>query len=159
MGTNKKRFGKCEICGGSKNIMLHFGKKCCSMCSMMRGMAKNNPAIVIAALKEFGNMPEASGINAEAAITEGMNKLKEDAANYIETVKEYSKSLAEKNKEVADLVAERDGLVEKINLLEAQIYSKPAANTANIINVITPDLHILGEKIAEVLLTRIARAA
>ena len=58
MGTVKRKLTVCDQCGAEKNTCMHYGKNVCSGCMSMRIAAKNNPNSVIAALAEFGHMPE-----------------------------------------------------------------------------------------------------
>lgn len=61
MSKQKRIEGKCESCLAEKNTVLHYGKQVCSVCMAMRGVARNNPDAVIAALKEFGTLPSMVG--------------------------------------------------------------------------------------------------
>lgn len=50
--------GACESCGKECVRKSHISKMVCSTCQVVRIAAKNNPATVLAALQEFGNMPD-----------------------------------------------------------------------------------------------------
>lgn len=116
MGYQKKWFGKCEACEQEKTVSMHFEKAVCSVCMAMRGVAKNNPQAVIAALREFGNWPEGEGsagvggvapdemVAENQALKEEIASLKEDLAEYMRLVN-GCKAKAQEEKEGADIIA------------------------------------------------------
>ncbi len=55
---NKSKPGKCYQCGKVKSLRSHHGQSCCATCGIVRSKAKNDPGVMIAALREFNNMPD-----------------------------------------------------------------------------------------------------
>jgi len=62
MAKNTEVLGTCWQCGKlAKTRRKYFGQDCCISCGIVRSHAKNKSEIVIAALREFGNLPDGDG--------------------------------------------------------------------------------------------------
>lgn len=104
MPTNASKTGKCHACGKTKNLIAHLGKRVCSACMPVRIAAKNNPEVVVAALREFGGLPtkvkndtsvqvindlkaEITDLSAEnAALREKIASMTEPDSNLVESI-------------------------------------------------------------------------
>ena len=114
--------GTCDSCGGKKKVSSHYGKQVCYSCLAFRISAKNNPHLVIGALKEFGNLPDAD------------STFQPELNDYV-SLKQYESTRSDLNKEIDELnniilalkysvndsVSERADQQQKIQVLEERL--------------------------------------
>lgn len=127
MAGRRYTAGNCECCGKKRNLTSHHGKTVCSSCINFRISAKNSPELVIDALKEFGNLPEAG------------KQVGIDPRDYV-TLTEYESTITELNREKADLKKQAqeieelnivvENLIETIRTYQAKETSRPPEDPA-----------------------------
>jgi hypothetical protein len=98
MASSKKFSGKCQSCGGEKTLSMHFGKAVCNSCLAFRIGASKHPQMVLAALKEFGNLP---GIPVDVPQSPGTEKELADLRGMLAREIEQNNKLNDENETLA----------------------------------------------------------
>ncbi len=106
VGSAKRVQGTCHSCGGDKKVSVHFGKMVCSSCMPIRIGAKNYPELTVAALREFGNIPE-------------MEKLSQPDDGLSEQLQSANVLISEKDREIATLNKTIEEHKEELRVLTA----------------------------------------
>lgn len=97
VGYKQTRIDKCALCNRKKSIFMHMGKEVCGGCAAVRAMANSDPKLVIAALQEFGNMPDAVTATPPQELLEENNRLKS-------VIKILEKDIADQEQNIAGVL-------------------------------------------------------
>jgi len=132
MPASKTFKGICDSCGGEKTLAKHFGKLVCNSCLSFRIGANKHPYLVLAALKEFGNLPVIDGSlvpPGDKKSAETIDQVKEilkgqtnedviaTATRRMQVLAKLEESFLQESKALSDAMAERAELKKEVAVL------------------------------------------